>query len=290
MSILPEQETIATKIYQFYEEKAKREQRREHLGCSELGNECDRALWYSFRWAASAVFEGRILRLFETGKREEERVLQNLRDCMFDVLDTIDGKQIHYSLFGGHLGGSIDGLILGIPEAPKTWHLVELKTHNDRAFKDIQKKGVFQSKPVYWAQTQMYMGLSREQGPHRLDRCLYIGVNKNTDEMYHERYEFNREAYEKLVKKAERIIFRETLPSRIAEDITKKPCAWCNYKEVCFERNADKNCRTCIYTKPQENGKWSCDLHMKSLSVEEQKTGCLSHQMIDGLIHVNNRA
>ncbi len=41
-----------------------------------------------------------------------------------------DGKQINFKLFGGHFAGSLDGVIRGIPEAPKTWHVWECKTAN----------------------------------------------------------------------------------------------------------------------------------------------------------------
>jgi hypothetical protein len=39
----------------------------------------------------------------------------------------------------GHFGGSMDAVALGIPEAPKTWHLCEFKTHNAKSFADLQK-------------------------------------------------------------------------------------------------------------------------------------------------------
>jgi hypothetical protein len=65
-------------IYQHYKEKRKNEH-RPHLGGSQIGNECSRALWYQFRHAWSPNFEGRMLRLFETGDREEDRVVSNLR-------------------------------------------------------------------------------------------------------------------------------------------------------------------------------------------------------------------
>ena len=44
---------------------------REHLGASVIGRECDRALWYEFRWITRAAQGGRMLRLFETGRLEE---------------------------------------------------------------------------------------------------------------------------------------------------------------------------------------------------------------------------
>ena len=52
---------------------------RPHLGASQIGKSCERALWYDFRWATPAHFPGRILRLFETGQLEEARLVKNLR-------------------------------------------------------------------------------------------------------------------------------------------------------------------------------------------------------------------
>ena len=52
---------------------------RTHLGASLIGKACERALWYDFRWTTKAKFPGRVLRLFETGNREEERLVRNLR-------------------------------------------------------------------------------------------------------------------------------------------------------------------------------------------------------------------
>ena len=52
---------------------------RTHLGASLIGTACERALWYDFRWTTKAKFPGRVLRLFETGNREEERLVLNPR-------------------------------------------------------------------------------------------------------------------------------------------------------------------------------------------------------------------
>ena len=70
---LPErQNTTTAEIYKWYASKP--QSHREHLGASLIGAECDRYLWQSFRWVALPQFEGRILRLFDTGTREEARV------------------------------------------------------------------------------------------------------------------------------------------------------------------------------------------------------------------------
>ena len=60
---------------------------RDHLGASIIGKDCERALWYDFRWASRRVFSGRMLRLFDTGKREEDRLVRDLRRTGATVLD-----------------------------------------------------------------------------------------------------------------------------------------------------------------------------------------------------------
>lgn len=52
---------------------------RKHLGASILGNKCDRAIWYNFRWVLNIPFEGRLRRLFNRGHREEQLIIQWLR-------------------------------------------------------------------------------------------------------------------------------------------------------------------------------------------------------------------
>ncbi len=39
---------------------------RSHLGASLIGKECERAIWFDFRWVTRARHPGRLLRLFET--------------------------------------------------------------------------------------------------------------------------------------------------------------------------------------------------------------------------------
>ena len=85
-----------------------------------------------------------MLRLFETGRLEEERLIRNLRRIGVTVLDVDPetGRQWHVQAHGGHFGGSLDGVGLGIPEAPKTWHVLEFKTHNaQESFAELKQQG-----------------------------------------------------------------------------------------------------------------------------------------------------
>ena len=52
---------------------------RTHLGASLIGKECERALWFDFRWVTRAKHPGRLLRLFETGPPEGAGLVLNVR-------------------------------------------------------------------------------------------------------------------------------------------------------------------------------------------------------------------
>jgi Uncharacterised protein family UPF0547 len=162
MAILPPPPTpTRSAIYAAYE--ANRDDGfRDHLGASLIGKHCERALWFDFRWVTPVQFSGRILRLFESGQLEEARLVRNLRATGATVLDRDPetGRQWRVEAHGGHFGGSLDAVAIGLKEAPKTWHVVEFKTHSTKSFFDLTTKGVAQSKPQHWAQMQIYTGFN----------------------------------------------------------------------------------------------------------------------------------
>lgn len=249
---------------------------REHLGASIIGRDCDRQLFYSFRWVKEIKHAGRILRLFERGHLEEERFLKWLRMIGVEALsiDPDTGEQFRFNAVGGHFGGSCDGLGMYIPEAPKTPHILEFKTSGEKAFKDLKAKGVEESKPEHYAQVQVYMKLKG------FTRTLYMAINKNTDELYVERIRYNASFAELMIEKAERIIKSEQPPERMPgahKDFYK--CNWCDFKSICYGNELPEvNCRTCASaTCDTENGGWLCELHDSKIPVDVQKTGCDQH-------------
>lgn len=58
---------------------------RRHLGGSMIGRDCDRELYYSFRWFQRPSFAGRMLRLFDRGHKEEFRFVAYLRSVGIEV-------------------------------------------------------------------------------------------------------------------------------------------------------------------------------------------------------------
>jgi hypothetical protein len=283
------------KIYESYEERQRKSPPRIHLGASEIGHECERKIWYSYRWVAEQVFNGRMLRLFDTGKLEENRLVADLNGIDgVDVkaFDLKTGRQFRLDLFGGHFGGSLDGLCIGIPEAPKTWHVLEMKTHNDKSFKSLVSKGVKESKPEHFIQMQAYMGMSHEQTiplvGSPIERAFYFAVNKNTDDLYEERVHFEPIEYEKIKAKAKRVLFSNKPLPKISSDEDFYVCKMCHFKEICHSKeikiSSKRNCRTCLHSTAYDDGTWRCEKFNKVLGITEQREGCMNHLYIPGLV------
>lgn len=283
-------------------ERALGELPRPHLGASQIGKECERALWLGFRWAWNRNrFDGRMLRLFERGQREEARFVRwlELAGVTVNAVDPRTGEQFRLSDpdCGGHFGGSMDGACLGLPEAPKTWHVLEFKTHNAKSFAQLAKDGVAKAKPEHFAQMQMYMHWSG------LERALYLAVCKDDESLYAERVAYRKEIAERMAERARRIVFAQEPPAGISDDPTWYACKFCDFFELCHgrleesgglgpARLPDAHCRTCLHATPEADGeaRWTCakwpdDAGKPStIPVEGQRQGCPAHRYIPALI------
>lgn len=256
---------------------------RPHLGASQIGCPCDRALWYAFRWSAEDRTDGRLLRLFARGQREEDSLAELLRKAGLDVVqvDSSTGEQYRFSAIGGHFGGSMDGAAHGLPESTK-WHVVEFKTHSLKSFNDLAKKGVEASKPQHYAQMQCYMGWTG------MERALYVAGCKDDDRLHLERIRYDDAAFKRLMDRAARIIEAANPPDRISLDPEWYQCKWCGYHAICHTSEAAPNvhCRTCLHVTPELDGnaRWHCTRHRKDLTVAEQRAGCQAHRYIPSLL------
>ena len=267
-------------IYAAYE-AAQETGYRDHLGASLIGGECKRAIWYSFRWTTKASFAGRLLRLFETGQLAEARFVANLRAVGVEIHDinADTGKQWEVRDESGHFGGSMDAVGVGFLEAPKTWHVVEFKTHGAKSFAKLTAEGVEKSKPLHFAQMQVYMHLAG------LERAFYLAVNKDTDDLYSERVSYDVTAALRLIAKAHSIIAAEQPPSRLSDDPCFFACKFCDHASACRgERLPEAHCRSCLHATPGDGGTWVCERDNKHLSRADQRLGCPAHLYIPGLV------
>ena len=132
-------------------------ERRGHLGFSQIGNKDERTIWLKHRWCLNDIEDARVLRIFRLGDAIEEELARFIRQVpgiKFFATDPENGKQFRFKFLGGHFAGSMDGCILGIPEAPKTWHVWEAKSAKDSKFKELLKAkgGVKDWSDDYWGQ------------------------------------------------------------------------------------------------------------------------------------------
>ncbi len=269
MTAIPAARTdIATLIDAAHE--ARLDSPRAHLGASIIGHECRRWLWYSFRWAVTEQHTGRMKRLFRRGHNEEATIVADLREIGVDVRSAV-----HIDV-GGDVGGTPDGIAgSGVPEAPKSPHILEFKTHSLKSFNDLLKNGVEKSKPLHWAQMQAYMLGAK------IERALYVSICKDDDRIYTERVHFDRERAEHLIRRAHSVTLSDEAPIRVdGASSSWHTCKWCPAQNVCHEGEPIKNvnCRTCAHSTANEDGTWHCarwdDVIPTTMA---QRIGCESH-------------
>ena len=261
---------------------------RSHLGASQIGKKCERALWLGWRWSYARSFRARILRLFNRGHQEEARFL-----AMLDMIGVIfhqpeDGSQERISDHGGHFGSALDGVLWNVPDALGEWILGEFKTHNTKSFCDLVVKGVQISKPEHYAQIQTCMA---RRGIYK---CLYMAVNKNDDDIYCEIVEHDSRTAESYLSRAARIIVARDAPKRISEDPSHFDCTLCDAKPRCHFPSSDdlvKSCRTCKFSVADiGTGTWSCEHLQRVLDKADQLAGCGAHDPIPALVERERRA
>jgi len=282
LSFLAKEEsaTVAA-IYEWHKKRGDAEPARGYLGASIIGHECDRFLWYTFRGCVKRDFTGRMYRLFETGNLEEARFVAELRGIGCEVVEKEDDKQIEVSAVAGHFSGHLDGMALGVPEAPKSWHVCEFKTHNNSSFIKLQAAGVKAAKPTHYAQMMVYMGLTK------VDRALYLARNKDTDELYGERVRYSAQEFNAIMARAERIIKASGVPDRMANRSDDFRCKFCEAKALCWHSGTvavplpETTCRTCCHATPEMdgNGRWSCN---QGLRMDHP---CQAHLLLPGLVN-----
>ena len=274
---------IVSKIDELWQKKP--DEPREYFGVSGIGHHCERYMWLNWRWAVREQFSGRMLRLFDRGHREEQSVVNNLRAIGIDVQSTgTNQSSVH---LGWHVKGHIDGLApYGIPGVSKKPHIIEIKTHNKKSFDDLEKTGVEKSKPMHYAQMQVYMYGAK------VERALYVAVCKDDDRMYTERIKLDREYAEKMINRAKRIVQSDEIPPPISTDPSWYQCKFCSAHAMCHEQTPTQhvNCRTCAHATVRETD-WRCERHdADDIPAHFQRQGCEAHVLHPHLVPWPRRA
>lgn len=217
---------------------------RKYLGASRVGDDCLRKLAYEYHGMPKDPdkgFTGKTLRIFDMGHDGETRVAAYLRLAGFTLLtEKPDGGQFGFAVawddergcyrFSGHCDGVITAAPYeaGLP-VPALW---ENKALGAKSWNDTVRKGVKVSKPVYYAQMQLYqayLGLADNPG-------LFTALNRDTGELYAERVPFDAAAAQAASDRGVKVVSSqspEELP-RVAREATDYRCKWCDFAARCW--------------------------------------------------------
>lgn len=265
--------SLAEKIHNDIDEFCVRtmsDEHRNHVGASIIGAECDAYIWYVFRWAKKEIFSGRMLRLFERGKLEEQRIIGYLRGIGFKISDHDEqGNQFRIADRTGHYGGSTDGIADSPYPTFPIRMICEFKTHNAGSFRVLKDKGLIIGKPRHWSQMCSYgKGFDILYG-------LYVGVGKNDDDLHIEVLPFDYGAAGDLHRRAERIITSQVRPAKISLNPSHVECKMCPMVGPCHRgQPIERNCRSCYHAHAIDGGQWGCDFYRVVLPPDYIPTGC----------------
>jgi hypothetical protein len=234
----PWQETtsLLTKILDAsYKALKDAEPQREYLGASMMGKDCARAVAYQYHQTPKDPdkgFSGQLYRIFDMGHDGETRMAQYLRIGGFDLWEKAkDGKQFGYCVAEGKMQGHIDGVIVSGPDVGCAWPaLWENKALNNDGFNKCKAKGIEATKPLYFAQVQIYMAYMR------LERCLFTCINRDNGEVFAEVIELNPAKAQAISDRGVKVI-RSAKPeefTRISRDPTDYRCKFCDYAMTCW--------------------------------------------------------
>jgi len=260
---------------------------RGHLGMSQIGKADTRTLWLQFRGCLPNAHAPRTERIFRLGDAIEEELARYLRMVPGVSLHTEDehGQQFRFSFLGGHFGGSMDGAVIGLPEAPKTWHVWEAKSVSAKRFRDLEKNGVKAWSPEYYAQLQCYMGASG------MDRALFMAYCKDDSRIYTERVKAEPQEWSALLVKAERILEAQEPPASCFRDKSWYEAQWMDPVTSAIywrERLPPRpTCRNCRFSAPDlsslSDANWICTLAEEWIPADVEPHGCPHHQWIHAL-------
>ncbi len=215
----------------------RRQTPRDYLGGSRVGEACARKLVYEVGHTPKDPdkdFDGGILRIFDAGHQFEDLSIRWLKEAGFELRDRgRDGEQIGFSVAGGRLRGHADGVIVAGPNVGIPWPaLFEHKALGSKSWNDLVRHGLRRSKPIYFAQVQLYMAYLH------LDVALLTALNRDSLVLHHEVVPFDASEAQRLSDRAVDILRAADageLPPRIATNADFYLCRFCSYATRCWE-------------------------------------------------------
>ena len=213
--------------------------RRRYLGMSSIGDACERKLWISYHaYYTPAPFDAATLKRFADGHASEDVLANRLRLVPGLTLMTVDpgtGWQWALSDYDGRFKGHMDGVMLGLIQAPTAWHVWEAKSTGEKKFGELskfkaklgEKQALKAWNPVYWTQAQCYMGYAG------IDRHYLTACTPGARDWMSVRTEFDPIAFLQAKDKAARILNAKGPLARVSNDPSWFQCRMCEFAEPC---------------------------------------------------------
>jgi len=181
----------------------------------------------------------------------------------------------------GFLRGKADGRCIGVIEAPKADHVLEVKSAKAADWRGVKRHGLAKHKPDHWH--QLHIGMAALG----VTRGLYVMVNKDTEEILTERLHLDVEVATQQELRVERLVDSDDAPVRISDKADSFACRFCKHKAVCHEGAfARRHCRTCLHFSFTSEGNGHCSRFEKPLRPKSQSQGadCPAHLYLPDLV------
>ncbi|MFB3926809.1 MAG: hypothetical protein ACE14T_12235 [Syntrophales bacterium] len=192
----------------------------------EMGHPCERYLVYNrTRWQEKALPPPSLQLVFDIGKDIEERVMRDIKDAGFQVIE----QQRSFEWKEYQITGKVDMKIV----ADGKVYPAEIKSASPFSFDQVSSiEDMLNSKFVYMqkypAQLSLYLLMDNK------DRGLFIFKNKSTGAMKEIWMDLDYGYAESIVKKAERVnahVQAGTVPEPMEYD--EKTCDGCAFAHIC---------------------------------------------------------
>lgn len=215
--------------------------RRRYLGMSSIAEPCERKLWYGLNSEQDPEpFSARTIRMFNDGHRGEDVIISLLRMVPGIQLHVRgdDGRQFRVEDYDGRFAGHLDGAIIGLIQAPKTWHVFEAKVCNEKKFAKLnelkvklgEKQALEAWDPIYYGQAVAYMSYTG------MTRHYLVAATPGTRDLTSVRTNENPVYAMRLKAKAERILNAKYPLARISNDPDWWQCKSCQWRTVCHQQ------------------------------------------------------
>lgn len=200
-----------------------------NIGFGDIGR-CSRYIWEKVNATVAERHNSDSLRIFRSGHRAEALMAEDLRKVTGVTLHTCDPqrdeKQYKLDNLNGRFTGRLDGVILGLIQAPNTYHIWEHKEVNELKFKKLikainevgEKNALKEWDQVYFAQAQSNMFHAG------LDRHYLTVSTMGLRQVISLRTELDKEVALALIEKAKRILNMKSPPECTCDSWSKFRC------------------------------------------------------------------